>query len=106
MDLEHERRLTEVDARSRSNTKRLDDMEKRQDEMEKRQDDLEKLATSVSVLAAREERVESDVKEIKADVKTLAAKPGKKWESMEEKILLTLVAAIVGYFLAKLGIAV
>ena len=30
MDLEHERRLTDVEARSKSNTKRLDDMEKRQ----------------------------------------------------------------------------
>lgn len=105
MDLEHERRLTEVDSRSRSNTKRLDDMDKRQDEMEKRQDDLEKLATSVSVLAAREERVESDVKEIKADVKSLASKPGKKWESMEEKILLTIVAGLIGFLMAQLGVA-
>lgn len=97
MDLEHERRLSKVEARAESNTHRLD-------EMEKRQDDLEVLATSVSALAAREERVESDVKEIKADVKTLAAKPAKKWESLEEKVLLTIVAGIVGYFLAQLGV--
>lgn len=104
MDLEHERRLTEVDARSRSNTKRLDDMDKRQGEMEKRQDEMDKLITSVSVLADREQRVESDVKEIKADVKTLASKPGKKWESMEEKILVTIVAGLVGFLLAQLGV--
>lgn len=97
MDLEHERRLTEVEARTKSNTKRLD-------EMEKRQDDLEALASSVSALAAREERVESDVKEIKADVKSLAAKPGKRWESMEEKILMTIVGALAGFLLAQLGI--
>lgn len=97
MDLEHERRLTEVEARTKSNTKRLDDMERRQD-------DLEALASSVSALAAREERVESDVKEIKADVKTLASKPGKKWESMEEKILLTIVAGLIGFLMAQLGV--
>lgn len=98
MDLEHERRLTEVEARTKSNTKRLDDMEKRQD-------DLETLASSVSALAAREERVENDVKEIKADVKSLASKPGKKWESMEEKILLTIVSGLIGFLMAQLGVA-
>lgn len=97
MDLEHERRLTDVEARSKSNTKRLDDMEKRQD-------DLETLATSVATLAEREARMETDVQEIKADVKTLASKPGKKWESMEEKILVTIVAGLVGFLLAQLGV--
>ena len=96
MDLEHEQRLTKVEARAESNTHRLN-------EMEKRQDDLEMLATSVSALAAREERVESDVKEIKADVKLLTGKPGKRMENIEEKIVLTIVAAVIGYFLAQVG---
>ena len=89
MDLEHEQRLSKVEARAESNTRRLN-------EMEKRQDDLESLATSVSALAAREERVESDVKEIKHDVKELAAKPAKRWDGMVDK----LIAALVGAFLA------
>lgn len=97
MDLEHERRLTEVEARSKSNTKRLDDLEKRQD-------DLETLSTSVAKLAEREARMETDVQEIKADVKLLTAKPGKKWESMEEKILITIVGALAGFLLAQLGV--
>ena len=97
MDLEHERRLTDVEARSKSNTKWLDDMEKRQD-------DLETLATSVATLAEREARMETDVQEIKADVKSLAAKPGKKWESMEEKILVTIIGGLVGFLLAQLGV--
>lgn len=97
MDLEHERRLTEVEARSKSNTKR-------QDDLEKRQDDLETLSTSVAKLAEREARMETDVQEIKADVKSLAAKPGKKWESLEEKILVTIVGALAGFLLAQLGV--
>lgn len=98
MDLEHERRLTEVEARSKSNTKRLDDLEKRQA-------DLETLSASVAKLAEREARMETDVQEIKADVKSLTAKPGKKWESMEEKILLTIVAGLIGFLMAQLGVA-
>lgn len=97
MDLDHERRLTEVESRSKSNTKRLDDMEKRQD-------DLETLASSVSALAAREERVESDVKEIKADVKTLAAKPGKRWDAVVDKVIWAILAAVIAFFLGRVGL--
>ena len=61
MDLEHEKRLTEVCERSKSNTRRID-------EMEKRQDDLEELVSTVKLLADREARMEDDVKEIKKNV--------------------------------------
>ena len=57
-----EHRLTTVEDRSKSNTKRLD-------EVERRQDNLDDLVSTVKVLAIREENVETDVKEIKADVK-------------------------------------
>ena len=97
MDLEHERRLTEVEERSKSNTHRLD-------EVEKRQDTLDELVGTVKVLATREEVVESDVKEIKSDVKNLTLKPAKRWDSLVEKIIMTVTAAIVGFLLAKIGL--
>lgn len=97
MDLEHEKRLTEVESRSKSNTKRLDDMEKRQD-------NLDDLVSTVKVLADREERVESDVSEIKEDVKDMKAKPGRIWEGLLEKSLYTVAGAVITYFLLKLGI--
>ena len=50
MEREFEHRLTEVEARSKSNVHRLD-------EVEKRQDNLDKLASSVAVLAEREQNV-------------------------------------------------
>lgn len=95
--LEHERRLTEVEARSKSNSHRLD-------EIEKRQDDLEELTSTVKVLAIREENVENDVKEIKSDVKTLTEKPGKRWDGIVDKIIMTVVGAIIGLILAKIGL--
>ena len=96
MDFEHEKRLTEVEERSKSNQHRLDDLEKRQD-------NFDDLIGSVRVLADREERVESDVKEIKDDVKTLTDKPAKRWDNVIDKIIMTLVAAVVGFILAKFG---
>lgn len=97
MDMEHERRLTEVEERSKSNQKRLD-------EVEKRQDNLEELTTTVRVLAIREENVEADVKEIKTDVKSLTNKPAKRWDSLVDKIIMTVAAAIIGFILAHLGL--
>lgn len=97
MDLEHEKRLTEVEQRSMSNTHRLDDLEKKQD-------DLSELVVTVGKLATREERVESDVKEIKNDVKTLASKPAKRWENLVSQLVTLVVAAVVGFVLARIGL--
>lgn len=96
MDLDHEKRLTEVESRSKSNTHRLE-------KVEERQDNLEELVGTVKALAVREENVEADVKEIKNDVKTLTGKPGKRWDSLVDKIIITVAAAIVGFILAKIG---
>ena len=97
MDMEHERRLTAVEARSESNEKRLD-------EMEKRQDNLDDLVGVVKVLADREERVEDDVKEIKSDVKILTSKPGKRWDAVVEKALLVVVGTVIAFLLSKIGL--
>ena len=95
-ELEFEHRLTGVEDRSKSNTHRLD-------EVERRQNHLEELVGSVKILALRQENVESDVKEIKKDVKEIAGKPGKRWDAIVDKVLLTAIGAIVLYILARLG---
>lgn len=96
MDFEHEKRLTEIEERSKSNSHRIDSLEKRQD-------NLDELVGTVKVLAVREENVETDVKEIKSDVKSLTGKSGKLWDGMVEKIIMIIVAAVVGFVLAKIG---
>lgn len=96
MDLEHEKRLTAAEDRSKSNQHRLD-------EVEKRQNDLEELVSTVKVLAFRQENVESVVKRIDNKVEELAGKPGKRWESIVDKVLLTIVGAILLFIMAKLG---
>lgn len=90
-------RLEGVDQRTKSNTHRID-------ELEARQDNLDKLVTSVEVLATRQETVESDVKEIKSDVKTLAEKPGKRWDSIVDKLIWAILAAVLGFVLAQIGL--
>lgn len=97
MDLDHERRLTDVEARAKHNTERID-------ELEKRQDNLDDLAGTMKVLVDREQRVENDVKEIKSDVKSLTGKPGKRWDSIVDKLIWAVLAAMVAYMLSKIGL--
>lgn len=97
MDLEHEERLSKVEERAKSNTKRLD-------EVEERQNNLDDLVASVRVLATREERVEKDVTEIKSDVKSIKEKPGKRWEAIVDKIVWAVLAAVIAFLLGRVGL--
>ena len=97
MQMEVEHRLTSLEDRTKSNTHRIN-------EIEQRQNDLDELVSTVKVLADRDERVEDDVKEIKNDVKSLTAKPGKRFDNIVDKIILTIIAAVIGFLLAQFGI--
>jgi hypothetical protein len=96
MESANEHRLTLIEDKIESNTNRIN-------ELEKRQDDLDELVSTVKVLAVREENVENNVKEIKSDVKSLTSKSGKRWDSLVDKIIITIAAAILGFILARLG---
>lgn len=102
-NLEYEHRLTEVEDKTKANSFRIT-------EIAERQANLEELIGTVKVLALRQEVVESNVKEIKGDVKAiegrvkeLAEKPGKRWDSIVDKALTTIIGAILLFMLAKLG---
>lgn len=97
MEINVEHRLTETEERSKSNQYRIA-------KIEKRQDDLAELIGTVKMLAVREEKVESDVKEIKSDVKALTEKPGKRWDSMIDKIIGLILGALLGYVFTQIGL--
>lgn len=83
--------------RSKSNTRRLD-------EVEKKLADNDEMLASIARLDQRQKDMDTDVKEIKADVKALAGKPAKRWETIVDKALMAAVTAIVGYIVIKLGL--
>lgn len=91
--------LAEIDARSRSNSHRLDDVERKLE-------DNERMLTSIAVIAKRQDDMDGDIKEIKSDVKVLAAKPAKRWEAVAEKVIMMVVAAVVTWVLTKVGFSV
>ena len=97
MDIEHEKRLTQVEELAKTNARRIENIEKRQN-------NLDELVGTVKALAVREENVESDVKESKSDVKSLSGRAGKRWDNLVDKIIVTGAAAIIGFILARLGL--
>lgn len=97
MELSNEHRLTEVEARAASNTKRIDSIERRQD-------DLDKIVASIAVMASEQEHIKQDVATIKKDVKNIVDKPAKRWDAIVDKIIWMVLAALVAYLLAKIGL--
>ena len=89
--------IASLDARCKSNTHRID-------ELEADNKALHQLATSVEVLATKQETIEESVNEIKTDVKALKALPASRWEGLIKPAVTTIVAALVGYALALSGL--
>lgn len=96
-ELVYERRLSRLEDRAESNTRRLD-------KMEKVQETLTELVQSVATIAQKQADMDTDMKEVKADVKTIAGKPAKRWEGIVEKALLTAVAALVSWCMVRIGL--
>lgn len=96
-DTEIVERLTAVEQRSKSNSHRLETLEKHTDA-------LNTLATSVAVMAERVETTGDKVDSLCADVQELKSEPGKRWKSVVERVIYIVVAAVVGFILARLGL--
>lgn len=94
MDLEHERRLTEVEARSKSNTKRLDELQPLTEE-------LHKMSKATVEIVAELKHTNKDVREIKEKVETLEEKPAKRWDTVVTVIITALVSGFITYILSN-----
>ena len=89
--------IASLDARCKSNTHRINDLEADNKA-------LHQLATSVEVLATKQETIEENVNEIKTDVKSLKARPASRWEGLIKAVVTAIVSGLVGYALALAGL--
>ena len=96
-------RFAEVDHRTASNTRRIE-------KLEQQTDALNSLAAAVEVMANEQKHQTEAILDIKTNVtalggkvETLERKPGKRWDSVVEKAIFTIVAAVIGFILAKIG---
>ena len=82
-------KVVENEQRSKSNTKRLDELAHQQEEMSK----------IINLMYGIQEAIKNmkeDICETKADVKKLTEQPGKKWAKVVETIIVVAVSALIG----------
>lgn len=85
-------KVVENEQRSKSNTKRLDELAHQQEEMSK----------IINLMYGIQEAIKNmkeDICETKADVKKLTEQPGKKWAKVVETIIVVAVSALIGFAL-------
>ena len=101
MDHEHEielvQKVVEVEARTKSNTKRLD-------KLEQSTEAINRMAISMEKMVIKQDAMSGDINKLTTDVETLKAEPGKRWKFVVEKVIYFVVAAVVGFVLAKIGL--
>ena len=85
-------KVVENEQRSKSNTKRLDELAHQQEEMSKIINLMYGIQESIK-------NMKEDICETKADVKKLTEQPGKKWAKVVETVIVAAVSAIVGFVL-------
>lgn len=85
-------KVVENEQRSKSNTKRLDELAHQQEEMSK----------IINLMYGIQEAIKNmkeDICETKADVKKLTEQPGKKWAKVVETAIVVAVSAVIGFVL-------
>ena len=99
-----EERVTAVEQRCKSNGHRID-------KVEQEQTVIHELAASIRVMASEQKHTSDTIREVKEDVSrldgkvdALELKPGKRWESIVEKIIWSVAGAIIAFVLARIGI--
>lgn len=82
---------------AKSNKRRIDNLEEEQRE-------LRSLTNAVSQMVVEQKNIRDDLTEMKNDVKQIKEKPAKRWDAAAEKVLNLVIAGIVAWMLAQIGI--
>ncbi len=98
MDLEHERRLADVENRAKSNTHRLD-------RLEASTEAISRLASSMEVMAEKQERVADTVDKLDGKVTALEQRPVKRAGALLDKVIWALCAGVISFVFARLGLS-
>lgn len=96
MEMEINGRVTALEERVSSNTRRIG-------MLEQGQESLGRLATAVEVLATKQEGVAESVAKLDRKIDALESRPAKRWENLVDKILLVLAGAFATFFLTQGG---
>lgn len=91
-------KMQEIDDRSHRNEGRIK-------KLEEGNNALQTLATKVAVMEWQLTQIKDSIEALTKKLESLEAKPGKRWESIVDKIVWAVIAAALGFILAHVGIS-
>ena len=59
---------------------------------------------TMKLMADKQERIAETADRLDTKLSAIEQEPAKRWKSVVDKVILTIVAAIVGFVLAQIGI--
>lgn len=65
---------------------------------------IHQLATSVAVMAEQMKNMNANVTTLTSEVEELKEKPGRRWDSMVDKAVWAVLAAIIAFMLGRMGL--
>lgn len=65
---------------------------------------LESSHTNVALIEERMSQIKADTEEIKETVQEIKDKPARRWDGIVEKAIWAIVAAVIAFLLAKVGL--
>lgn len=89
-------RVVRLESTALSNIKRID-------KLEKANEALLELATSIKIMAVKQDTLVDKIDTIDTKVNVLESIPRNRWNSIVEKMIITVVGAIIGYLITKGG---
>ena len=97
MEQKYIEKLIETEQRSKSNTKRLDNVEEKVE-------DIHNLTLAVKEIATEVKMMREDLNKIDNRVVVLEEKPSKKMDLIWGYIVSAIIGGLIGYILLKLGL--
>lgn len=104
MDLEHEKRLTAVEERAKSNSHRLDDLEDTTKAINRLATSMEVMTEKQTQMTEKQGQMADNVEKLDVKVTALEGKPAKRWEAIVDKAIWAVLAAVIAFILGRLGL--
>lgn len=102
--LESEKRWSELAVRMKSLEDTNEVMFQRLNKQAALMEDIQELSTSVSILANNMKSMLEEQQRQNRRLEELEKKPAKRWDAVVDKIIMTVVVALLTFILIKLGL--
>lgn len=101
-ETEMEHRLTEIEARAKSNTHRIDKLEKVTEEIHTMSNTMIQLVEEVKHANETVSSLDQKVEKMDGRVDDMERAPGKEWSNAKRTVFNTVVGAVIGFLIAGL----